>query len=488
MTGDVLVRRGGDRGVGTGVLTDPVGPSSEPVARFGRLTRWFGPAWPLKLLLLGFPLWWALGLASFSFLIAAVAMAVQLFRRRNILLPRGFGIWLLFLVWMLLGVFVLWAQAPGTVGGGGAERLVGFAYRACWYLAVTVAMVYTMNLPRRQVPSLAVVRWLGYLFVVCVVGGVAGLLFPRVEFTSLAELVIPGSESAFVYAKVHPSLSTVSDFLGYEQARPKAPFTYANAWGNNTGLLLPFFAYAVLKARHRWQQVAGVLVLAVALVPIGYSLNRGLWLGLGVVCAYLFVVLVRARRFLTVWGIVAGLAAAALVVALSPVGQTVALRLDTPHSNERRGTVAETVVDTTWEGSPLLGFGSTRQVAGSFSSLSGGGSPDCRQCAAPPLGTQGFLWRLVLTTGFVGTGLFALFMGGVFLRHVRRRDPISVLGCMCLVMSGVFMLVYDSLESPLFLLMLAVGLMHRSVPPTASTGETGPDRAATHPSMSRETS
>ena len=35
------------------------------------LVRTFGPAWPLMLLLLGFPLWWALGLASFITLMAA---------------------------------------------------------------------------------------------------------------------------------------------------------------------------------------------------------------------------------------------------------------------------------------------------------------------------------------------------------------------------------------------------------------------------------
>ncbi len=451
----------------------PAAAGGGDVAPVDRFTRAFGPAWPLKLLLLGFPLWWALGFASFSFLIAAVAMAVQLYRRRGIRVPRGFGVWVLFLVWMLLGVFVLWAHAPGTADGGGAERLVGFAYRACWYLAVTVAMLYTMNLPHRQVPSLAVVRWLGYLFVVCVVGGVAGLLVPRFEFTSLAELMIPGAEGAFLQTKLHPSLTTYSDFLGYELARPKAPFSYANTWGNTIGLLLPFFVYSVVRSRSAWRRAAGALVLLVALVPIGFSLNRGLWLGLAVLLAYTLVVLARSRRFALIWAAVAAVAVAAVVVAASPVGQTIALRLDTPHSNDRRGTVAEVVVGTTYEGSPLLGFGTNRQVVGSFSSLAGGGSPDCRQCAAPPLGTQGFLWRLVFTTGFVGTALFCLFMLVQLLVHVRRKDPVAVLGCMTLALSALFFVVYDSLESPLFVLMLAIGLMNRAehagFVPTADT-------------------
>ena len=137
------------------------------------------------------------------------------------------------------------------------------------------------------------------------------------------------------------------------------------------------------------------------------------------------------------------------------------LRIETPHSNARRGTVAEVVIDTTWHGSPLLGFGTTRKVTGNFASIAGTGSTSCHQCSAPPLGTQGFLWRLILTTGFVGTGLFVVFMVVQWLKHFRRRDVFSVVGCMCLVMSGLFFLVYDSLDSPLFILMLAIGLMNR---------------------------
>jgi len=103
----------------------------------------------------------------------------------------------------------------------------------------------------------------------------------------------------------------------------------------------------------------------------------------------------------------------------------------------------------------------TRKVTGNFASIAGTGSTSCHQCSAPPLGTQGFLWRLILTTGFVGTGLFGVFMAVQWFKHFRRRDVFSVVGCMCLVMSGLFFIVYDSLDSPLFILMLAIGLMNR---------------------------
>ena len=127
------------------------------------------------LLLLGFPIWWALGLASFITLIAAGVMAVQMLRQPTLRVPVGFGLWVLFLVWMLAGVFVLWAYAPGTLGGGGPERLVPYLYRVLWYLAISVAMLYPLNVSPREVASKDLARWLGVLFVYCVIGGLAGV-------------------------------------------------------------------------------------------------------------------------------------------------------------------------------------------------------------------------------------------------------------------------------------------------------------------------
>lgn len=425
------------------------------------MVRRLGPAWPLKALFLGFPLWWTLGLASFAFLIAAAIMGVQMVRRGPIRVPAGFGIWVLFLLWMFAGVFVLYVHAPGTIDVTGPSPVVGFSLRAAWYLAVTVAMLYPMNLPPRVLPPEQVVRWMGYLFLVCVAGGVAGLLFPHFQFTTPLEAVIPGARGqGFIHEKVHAELTTSSDFLGFDQPRPKAPFTYANAWGNNVGLLLPFFVYAWLTSVKKWRRAAAPVVLAVAALPIALSLNRGLWLGLGILALYAAVVLARAGHFAALWALVVCLVLAAVIIVASPLWATITLRLQTPHSNERRQTVAQVVTSTTWQGSPLLGYGTNRQVVGSFASVAGGETPNCHQCAAPPLGTQGFMWRLIFTTGFVGTALFLAFMAVQFFSHFRRRDPFSVLGCMCLAVSGLFFFVYDSLESPLFLLFLAVGLMN----------------------------
>ena len=62
--------------------------------------RLLPPRWPLHALFAGFPLWWVLGLGGFIWLILAVPMAAWLLRQKTVLAPRGFTIWVAFLLWM----------------------------------------------------------------------------------------------------------------------------------------------------------------------------------------------------------------------------------------------------------------------------------------------------------------------------------------------------------------------------------------------------
>ena len=58
--------------------------------------------WPLLALFGAFPIWWALGLSSLIWVLAAVPMLVRLLARGRVRVPKGFGLWLAFLFWMLL--------------------------------------------------------------------------------------------------------------------------------------------------------------------------------------------------------------------------------------------------------------------------------------------------------------------------------------------------------------------------------------------------
>src|SRR5262245_41668719 len=116
------------------------------------------PGWPLTLLFVPFPLWWVLGVSHFVFIVLAAFMAYELYKRPRVLVPRGFALWLLFLAWMLAGALLVWAHAPATLDVGGPARLVGFGYRAAWYLAATVVLLYVLNLSEKELPSRRVAR------------------------------------------------------------------------------------------------------------------------------------------------------------------------------------------------------------------------------------------------------------------------------------------------------------------------------------------
>jgi hypothetical protein len=309
-----------------------------------------------------------------------------------------------------------------------------------------------------------IVRWLAWMFVVTTGFGVLATIAPHLEFRSPMEVLLPAewTSTNFVRTLIHPSLASTSDFLGYDQPRPTAPFPYSNAWGNNMALFLPFFVLAWFGRDAGWRRRVAPLVLVAAAVPITFSLNRGLWISIAVAATYAAFRLAANGRTQALKWLVAALLVGGIAFVSSPLYDTLLLRVETPHSNERRASTAETVFTVTAEGSPVIGYGTTRTMQGSFQSLAGGESETCHQCAAPPLGTQGFMWRLVLTTGFVGTLLCLSFLGLQFLRRARGPAPIDVTTCAALLVAVLCFFVYDSLGSAMFTVMITVGLMARS--------------------------
>ena len=444
-------------------MTTAVEVFQPPAVQAARAPRFLKPGWPLVALYLGFPIWWALGLAQLIFFVMAVAMAVILRKKGSLRVPRGFGLWLLFLIWMFAGLLLVRADAPQTLPGGGIGRVFGFGVWAGWYVAITIVMLYVAN-TARELPSLKIVRLLGWMFVVTAAFGVLAVITPTLEFESPMELLLPRqlTQANFVRTLIHPSLSSSSDFLGYVQPRPTAPFPYSNAWGNNLALYLPFFVLACFGKEAGWRNKVGPLLLVASIFPIIFSLNRGLWLSLALAAVYAAFRLAANGRTRALQLLVAAMLVGGIVFVSSPLYDTLKLRVETPHSNDRRAGTAETVASVTADGSPFVGYGTTRTMQGSFSSLAGGETEQCHQCAAPPLGTQGFMWRLVLTTGFVGTLLCLSFFAFQFLRRARGPSPLDVTTCTVLLVAVLCFFVYDSLGSAMFTTMIAVGLMARA--------------------------
>ena len=391
------------------------GPDRDEVPRASRRrTRrngLLGPGWPLVALCAGMPLWWVLGLQEFAFLIFSVPMLMTLLRQSRLRVPRGFGLWLLFLVWLVSGVFVLQVDAPGAVPGNSSGRYLTFSYRALWYLCATVVLLYVGN-TRKTLPTRRITGALSYMFLVLVGGGLLGVILPHLQFPSLLEMALPHglASNGFIKSLIHPATAQVQDFLGYAEPRPSAPFTFTNEWGLAIACTLPFFVIEWFRRGAGWRRPVAPVVMAAAAVPIVSSLNRGMWLAL--IASGLFVV-VR----LAVMGrgrALAGLAVAHLLgaglVAVSPLGSLVVDRIHTPHSNQGRTNLGTLTAESALTGSPVIGFGSTRDVQGNFVSIAAGATAQCPKCSPPPMGTQGQLWLLLFATGIGGTLLYLGFL------------------------------------------------------------------------------
>ncbi len=440
-----------------------------PTRRPGFFRKRIDEFWPLVIYFYLYPLWWVLGVSKVMLFILAVPMLWQLMRHRDIRVPRGFGTYLLFLVWVALGVTMLWVKAPGTEPKSGLAPLLGYSYRGLWYASVTIACLYVLNADRIRLPATRVIRMLAFLFVLTTAGGLLGILAPNLDFPSVLELFLPQSvtQQEFMNALFHPRVALQSEFLGYSQPRVTAPYAYPNTWGNAYGLLVPCFVMAWFGKDADWRRWIAPLILAASLITAVYSLNRGLWLGLAITATWVVL-----RRLLAgdVKALVAAAAMGAIMLGVliaTPLGTTIALRVNTPHSDERRADTASEVISATWQTSPILGYGSTRQKTGNYKSLAGGGVPGCHQCSAPPLGTQGFLWGLVFMTGFVGATLMLTFLFWQFQINARRPGPLGLLASTVLISSVFYFLFYDSLDVPMLVTMMVIGLATREFAPSA---------------------
>ncbi len=284
---------------------------------------------------------------------------------------------------------------------------------AGWYFAITIAMLYVAN-TARQVSTQRIVRLLGWMFVVTTGFGVLAVLAPTLEFQSPMELVLP---KQLVSTQLRPHARP--PFTGLRQRLPGVRSSHARPHRSPTRTPGATTSRSTCRSSS-WRGSAATAggagrsarsILVAAIFPITFSLNRGLWISLALAAVYAAVRLAVNGRGRALQLLVAAVVIGGIVFVSSPLYDTLVLRVETPHSNDRRAGTAETVVSVAAEGSPFVGYGTTRTMQGSFSSLAGGETASCHQCAAPPLGTQGFMWRLVLTTGFGGTVLCLSFFG-----------------------------------------------------------------------------
>jgi O-Antigen ligase len=451
------------------VMTHSLGVRAPAVS--ATRSRLLSPGWPVVALFGGWPIWWALGLSWAAYAVLAIPMTVTLVTRRSIVVPKGFGLWLLFVLWAVVGAVALNVHAPGTDFGSLSGRVAAYTHRIGNLVAATILFVYICNLPAHALTMRRMARVLGWFFVVCVAGGWLGVLFPHGGFTSPAGYLLPHSvtSNSFVSDVVNPIFAQNQQVLGYSSPRPAAPFTYTNEWGANMSFLLPFFIVGWVLQGRTWQRLAAPLVLVASLVPIVVSLNRGLWLALTLSVVYIAGWLAIRGRVWALQGLVAMLAVAAIVLVATPLNGIVADRFAHGHSNGRRVYLATTALQGA-SASPILGWGAPRNAQGTDNSIAAGSSPSCHSCGVPDIGTHGLLYLIAFSNGIPGVALFLSFFAAAWWRLRRYGQPFVVAAALITALVPVEMLYYSLLAMPLNVVLAVIAVAWRQTRPDALPG------------------
>ena len=154
-------------------------------------------------------------------------------------------------------------------------------------MSATLLFLWVFNSPRDALPDARIVKVMATFWAAVIVGGFVGVLMPNFSFSTPVQAVLPGMllKDPTVYNFVHPGLADVMHFLGCGRAT-QTLFAFTNQWGACAAVLTPFALAALSQLRRgAARRLLGVLLL-LSIVPIVVSLNRGLWLALGLGLVY----------------------------------------------------------------------------------------------------------------------------------------------------------------------------------------------------------
>lgn len=394
------------------------------------------PLWPLTLMVSAYPVWFLLGLGGFMWVLLAAPMAASLLRRRDLAAPKGIGLWIVFLV----------AVAGSALSIESVDRFAGYLLRFGYYAAATVFLLYLLN-GGSGVSVPRIVRAFTLLWSLAIIGGYLALVLGDVSFRSPTYYLLPASLVAndLIGTLVEPGFAQVQNIIGFPVPRPKAPFPYTNSWGSMVALTTPF---AFMALGDRQVGISPRLIKAMlwlSVVPIVVSLNRGLWLSLGIGVTYAALRFGAGGRTQTVARLAVVVVAAAAVLAISPLGDLVASRVGSGHSNGDRFELVAAAVRGAAE-RPIFGWGAPR--------------PNVRNL--PSIGTHGQLWLVTFSHGFVGAIGFVGALVTFFAKTRTQSTSTGLWAHSVLLIALVQLPVYLLIPHSLFAVMAAVAIAVRS--------------------------
>ena len=186
------------------------------------------------------------------------------------------------------------------------------------------------------------------------------------------------------------------------------------------------------------------VTLYASLIPSVISLNRGLWLSLGIGIVYAAVRFGLAGDGRMVTRGLLGAIVLSLALVATPLGGLIVTRFETGHSNEDRASLASDAFEGALE-RPVFGWGGPR--------------PNTRNL--PSVGTHGQVWFTMFSYGFVGFFGYMGFMINLAWRTWRQPTIAGLWAHVVLVIGLVQTPFYLAVPQQMFVIFAAAAVALR---------------------------
>jgi len=392
---------------------------------------------------LSLPVLWALGLSFFQWPIITFPLIIPLARARSLRVPRRFGVWLLFILWVLISAIELHS----------GSRAIAWAWRGSFYITSTILFLYIYNNTEARLPTRSVINAMAGYWVAIVAGGWFGVLFPTVQMQSLAEHAFPKSLLHNTYFLEHTYLqfAQVQHFLGFKEGRPQTFFPYTNAWGSTFAMLLPVAIAAIIATKNRlWRRVL-ILAMVSSVVPGIFSLDRGEWLSILVGVGYATMRLGTRHNFRVVAFALLSALAVAMLIVLTPLGGLVAGRF-THKTGDTTRLARDQAAQSQSSSSPLLGYGAPQQDTAVTHT-------------AKSVGTESEVFLILFSHGYPALFLLVFWFAYVVVRSgkFRERSPPYMFWVHAALLAACIQAPYYELTERIPLMMAMAALLLRDI-------------------------
>jgi hypothetical protein len=388
------------------------------------------------------PLWWITGVFYFGWPLFGTLLLLLMVIRGRIPLPVGSGIWLGYLAL----VVVSGTQLAAFSG------LLTFTLRLVFYLTALIVCCYVYTLARERAALTALLGPLCAFFVGLVLLGWLGVLMPRFELTTPFEILLPGSLSGnpFIRDMVHAEATEYSARSLNPIYRPAAPFAYTNTFGSTYALTLPAVVACLLLGVRGPARTVLLVALPMSLPPAFLTLNRGMFLSLGVGLVILGVRAAFRGNLKVLASMLGVLTVGGLATLFIPIGDLINQRVSASDTNTDRLSLYLEVLR--WvQRSPLLGFGTPINVD--------------TVSANAPIGTQGQLWTVLFSHGIPALicfiGWFVLVAAACWPARSAAAQWLSVVPLIALAQLPFYGLVNQNLTAVFYVAGVALALVER---------------------------